>query len=248
MVGEQQRLFKTKKITMKNIHILPTDKPSRLVRNGEKLLLVEIPKRYSFFGNTINININITSDEEIKEGDYYIHGNRLHKHLGKKCLDVLTNKEYSQSKLINKDTVFKKIILTTDQDLIGIQAIDDEFLEWFVKNPSCDEVEVLRCPIEGLYTIISKEEPTQECECTDECLGYLTKECKRIEEPKQETLEEAAKRTYSDKLYPMYGGLRRDAFINGAKWQQEQLCNSEIIQRIRATKSDAEARRIIKSI
>ena len=64
----------------------------------------------------------------------------------------------------------------------------------------------------------------------------------------KETLEEAAKRTYSDKLYPMYGGLRRDAFINGAKWQQEQLCNSEIIQRIRATKSDAEARRIIKSI
>jgi hypothetical protein len=25
----------------------------------------------------------------------------------------------------------------------------------------------------------------KECECTDECLGYLTKECKRIEEPKQ---------------------------------------------------------------
>jgi len=39
---------------------------------------------------------------------------------------------------------FKKIILTTDQDLIkdGIQAIDDEFLEWFVKNPSCEYVEV----------------------------------------------------------------------------------------------------------
>ena len=35
------------------------------------------------------------------------------------------------------------------------------------------------------------------------------------------------------------------------KWQQEQqeeLCNSEVIQRIRSTKSDAEARRIIKSI
>ena len=26
----------------------------------------------------------------------------------------------------------------------------------------------------------------KECECTDECLGYLTKECKRIEDPKQE--------------------------------------------------------------
>jgi len=67
----------------------------------------------------------------------------------------------------------------------------------------------------------------QECECTDECLGYLTKECKRIEEPKQETLEEAAERKYSDKLYPMYGGLRRDAFKIGAKWQQERSYSEE---------------------
>jgi len=37
-----------------------------------------------------------------------------------------------------------------------------------------------------------------------------------------------------------------DSYI--VKWQQKQLCNSEIIQKIRATKSDAEARRIIKSI
>jgi hypothetical protein len=37
-----------------------------------------------------------------------------------------------------------KIILTTDQDLIkdGVQAIDDEFLEWFVNNTSCEEVEI----------------------------------------------------------------------------------------------------------
>jgi hypothetical protein len=42
------------------------------------------------------------------------------------------------------DPECKKIILTTDQDLIkdGVQAIPDEFLEWFVKNPSCEEVEV----------------------------------------------------------------------------------------------------------
>jgi len=39
-----------------------------------------------------------------------------------------------------------------------------------------------------------------------------------------------------------------DAFEDGIEWLEEQLCNSEIIQRIRATKSDAEARRIIKSI
>jgi hypothetical protein len=38
----------------------------------------------------------------------------------------------------------EKIILSTDPTLIadGVQAIDDEFLEWFVKNPSCEEVEV----------------------------------------------------------------------------------------------------------
>ena len=39
---------------------------------------------------------------------------------------------------------------------------------------------------------------------------------------KPETLEEAAERLYSDKLYPMYGSIRRDAFTNGAKWQAEK--------------------------
>jgi hypothetical protein len=62
---------------------------------------------------------------------------------------------------------------------------------------------------------------------------------------KQETLEEAAKRLYSDKEYPMYGEIRRDGFINGAKWQQEQIGKSEFLQRLRGTLSDAEARRLI---
>ena len=43
-----------------------------------------------------------------------------------------------------KPTTNKKIILTTDQSLNGVQAIDDEFLEWFVQNPSCESVEVDR--------------------------------------------------------------------------------------------------------
>ena len=39
---------------------------------------------------------------------------------------------------------YKKIILTTDQELIkdGVQAIDDAFLEWFFKNRSCERIEV----------------------------------------------------------------------------------------------------------
>lgn len=45
---------------------------------------------------------------------------------------------------LRSDNKPKKIILTTDVDLIknGVQEIDDEFLEWFVKNPSCENVNI----------------------------------------------------------------------------------------------------------
>jgi len=75
----------------------------------------------------LNQNIYITSDEEIKEGDWFlekagrqypIHWNDVDK-LNRHC---------------------KKIILTTDPLLDGVQAIDDEFLEWFTKNPSREYV------------------------------------------------------------------------------------------------------------
>jgi hypothetical protein len=79
----------------------------------------------------------ITSDEEIKERDW--------------CIDK-HNVVYKQEtdKIFTKFNGVKKIILTTDQDLIadGVQAIDDEFLEWFVKNPSCEEVEVIKIDVE----------------------------------------------------------------------------------------------------
>jgi hypothetical protein len=65
----------------------------------------------------------------------------------------------------------KKIILTTDQDLIkdGVQAIDDDFLEWFVKNPSCEEVEIqyrynfyVGQDLTHYKIIIPQQEPKQE--------------------------------------------------------------------------------------
>ena len=45
---------------------------------------------------------------------------------------------------LQSETGYKEILLSTDDSLIkdGVQAIDDEFLEWFVKNPSCEEVEL----------------------------------------------------------------------------------------------------------
>jgi hypothetical protein len=68
----------------------------------------------------------------------------------------------------------------------------------------------------------------KECECTDECLGYLTKECRSIEDPKKETRKEAAERFYGEEEivndYDISGYLQ-SAFLTGAKWQQEQIYN-----------------------
>ena len=55
---------------------------------------------------------------------------------------------------------------------------------------------------------------------------------------KQETLEEVAERYSNNELSKL-------GFINGAKWQQEQIGKSEFLQRLRGTLSDAEARRLI---
>jgi hypothetical protein len=124
---------------MKNIHVLPTDNPSRLILQGSELVLskyLEINEGFSEF----NQHIYITSDEEIKVVEYGID---IRDSKVFKCERTLSN-HYEFGVLQFQKSYCKKIILTTDQDLIkdGVQAIDNEFLEWFVKNPSCDEVEV----------------------------------------------------------------------------------------------------------
>jgi hypothetical protein len=66
----------------------------------------------------------------------------------------------------------------------------------------------------------------------DEELGLYDK-------PKQETLEEFAERLCPNKQNEY------DMIIEGGKWQQEQIGKSEFLQKLRATLSDAEARRLI---
>jgi hypothetical protein len=149
---------------MKNIHLLPTEKPSRLFKFANQMHLDNIPKDYYK-----KYNIYITSDEEIKEGDWYYW--------------IVTNMRIKAvrdnlGRLPKFGDGSKKIILTTDQDLIadGFQAIDDEFLEWFVKNPSCNNVEVKTVRTKYFGNI-----------------SYIYKIIIPEEEPKQETLEEAEK-------------------------------------------------------
>jgi hypothetical protein len=71
--------------------------------------------------------------------------------------------------------------MTTDPDLIaeGVQPIDNEFLEWFVKNPSCESIKVVHkfdedwseesgaFEISYYKIIIPQEEPKQELELKD---------------------------------------------------------------------------------
>ena len=98
----------------------------------------------------INKYILITNDEEIKEGDWCYYEN-----VDLRGVHRVVNGQRPKTMLL------KKIILTTDQSLIadGVQAIDDEFLEWFVKNPSCEEVKVekvMLSKVEGTSMVISK--------------------------------------------------------------------------------------------
>ena len=87
----------------------------------------------------------------------------------------------------------------------GIQAIDDEFLEWFINNSNCKKVIVTNLygdfnPIKYEYKIILPKE-----------------------EPKQETLEEAAEKWVFETNSHKWSnnddtaGDNYGSFINGAK-------------------------------
>jgi hypothetical protein len=240
---------------MKNLYILPTDKPSRL------MIYSTLLNEYRLLDEPISDwkhkkCICITNDDEIKEGDWYldtfnnqiIKANQFsdHKHYGDAC---------------------KKIILTTDQDLIkdGVQEIPDEFLEWFVKNPSCESVEVKKDYLVGYY-IIPKEEPKQfgdsfenlanvmsmanfmfgvKEEPKQECKGSF-KDCfKPVDEcvcdtmKNKETLEEAAEKYAESNQYDLeyydeggYQGIEVKSFAEKlvdftTKWQQERSYSEE---------------------
>jgi hypothetical protein len=218
---------------MKNVHLLPTEKPSRLgylTKKGKEVFkdLRLFDKPMPNILDSENQHIYITSDEEIKVGDWYFITESISKCESKYEANDLTD-------------ICKKIILTTDPYLIsdGTQAIDDEFLEWFVKNPSCESVETKVVDFEvdmGLG---------------DECiehgsyykiilpLGKLTySESAKKEERifnstmmfKQETLEDAAERNCESITHP-YCEREKSMFIAGAKWQAERMYSeTEVLQ------------------
>jgi hypothetical protein len=235
---------------MKNIHVLPTEKPSRLFKFANQLHLDTIPKDYYK-----KYNIYITSDEDIKDEDYCVHTNQ--NSIIKIC--------EGEGKLMKGHLYLKKIILTTDQDLIadGVQAIDDEFLEWFVKNTSCEGVETKISRYKHYYKtgeIMTSSSPTpdfssrnMQCEkvhpfyqiiipkeeSKQETLTY-TEAAKKEERifnstmtSKQETLEEAAENFANSKKWINGGASNwvQFSFKKGAKWQSERgYSEEEVLQ------------------
>ena len=146
------------------IHVIPTDKPSfgkYLVINKKGKLCIWSTDT---MGSQITLNpqnIYITNDEKPKDGDWVLGG----------LNDIVVR--WKSHFTAN----WKKVILTTDQYLYGVQAIDDEFLNWFVNNPGCEEVGVENSSVvkEHIFDgsndgeviweykiIIPKEEPKQE--------------------------------------------------------------------------------------
>ena len=244
---------------MKNIHIIPTVKPSRLfIINKSKMFLSEPPYlSFSTVGGRVHKiegdelyqpqYLYITSDEDINENNYIITKD-----------DRLVQVSY----LLSKDLEgASKVILTTDTDLIadGVQGIDDEFLEWFVKNPSCERVEIIQYTdiygkdINKYKIIIPQEELCSFCKGTGRIVssttisGFKTCDCINIpqEEPKQETIEDAAERILFENTKNVeirYSGERYSvikSMIDLVKWQQEQDKNKyskeEVKQIIEAT-------------
>jgi len=127
----------------------------------------------------------------------------------------------------------KKIILTTDQELIkdGVQAIDDEFLEWFVKNPSCENVKVElieEIPSGFTFGMFGNDEPPTE---------LVYKIIIPKEESKQETLEEVAHEMLVDygikSIGQSIGVLTvKKLMVNMAKWQAERRYSEEEVLNI----------------
>jgi hypothetical protein len=211
---------------MKNIHIVPTTQASRLVKSkfSDTLLLADMASKRAEWKR---FNIYITSDEEIKEGEWFY---------SPKLVDA--------QKLFDRRD-WRKIILTTDVDLIkdGVQAIDDEFLEWFIKNPSCEFIRVgLEIWNDGNHNpiiIIPKEEPKLQCK---DCNDNLT-DCTCTEDTvdmKQETMEydllqhikfclECKNESQAIRLIEKYGFVKQEQGKNKYSEVFEWLANKDYL-------------------
>ena len=194
---------------MKNVHLLQTEVyPAKLQldRDYGTLTIFDEPC-VSNGQDFVGANLYITSNEEIQIDEWCFEiYNRESTAVAPRFIDENNNTWWLRQinmSVSADDANCKKIILTTDVRLIkdGVQAIDDEFLEWFIKNQK-REIPIITTTVnnESRYTTN---------------IGFESWR----KEPKQETLEEAAERFFNNTKFRNY----RTFFCEGAKWQQERI-------------------------
>ena len=185
---------------MKNIHILPTDKGTGCLAKSPNSQYYVVSDHNRGISDHIDYNIYITSDEEgIYDKDYYLYEGSAF-----------------QARPRDEGNFKNKIILTTDQDLIkdDVQAIDDDFLEWFIKKPSCEYIKTEKwLDDEGkvLYSrIIPKEEPKQET--LEEVAEQYTRDTTIFLQGVEVGIKEQQERSYSEEDFTK---SVKDAYIMG---------------------------------
>jgi hypothetical protein len=133
---------------MKNIFLIPTPKESRLWRDldSKKLRFDNISTPNSNeCTKCSNEYMYITTDSKFVRDEYITDGIEVIK---------ATPKLVNAQGLVDRRD-WKKIIITTDPELIedGIHPIGEEFLKWFVENPTCIKVEV----VYGLFNPMGRQ-------------------------------------------------------------------------------------------
>ena len=222
---------------MKNIHLLPTEKPSRLgylTKKGK-----EVYKDLRLFDRLMpnildseNQNIYITDHNyEFKEGRYFNNSIGVKNPVFVKIEDIKSLKEIYG----DKPSHLEKIILTDNPDLIkdGVQAIDDEFLEWFVKNPSCEKIGVVKGFADGTnygfnfldYKIIIPKEKPKSVQGGGSII--FPSSTTIIFKPKQETL------TYTE------SAKKEERIFNCTMMKRKQETPQEAAERIAYDSSEA---------
>lgn len=217
---------------MKNVHLLQTETyPAKLQLDRDYGTLTILDEPCVINGQDfVGANLYITSNELYTVGWYLDNNN----HITKTITDQKSYWEHKQN--------WKKIILTTDPRLIkdGVQALDDEFLNWFIKNQK-REIPIITTIVnnESHYTtnigfkVPKIKEPKQDLEKEmfelEEQLDIPSHLRWHNSKPKQETLEEFIN------SQPYYGSCTTEYLEGievGAKWQQERSYSEEEVKSI----------------
>ena len=179
---------------------MPTDKPSKIgyhfdiIKEGRldyapNFGFPEFNKERNFQHNPHHVYF--TNNEKLKEGWYF------NTTIGVNERVYVKEEDITNLKAIYGETPkhLDKITLTTDPELIadGVQEIPDEFLKWFVDNPTCDFVEIQE---ENICARCYSND-TNECWSAKECSdGRYDKIRYKIiipqEKPKQEIVEDSS--------------------------------------------------------